>query len=59
MAMGSEAVDPAPDLQARIGEIHQQAHGKAGRPEIIQTLSVVVRIQGPDRLDLHQHGILH
>ena len=59
MAMGSEAVDPAPDLQARIGEIHQQAHDEAGRPEIIQALSVVVRIQGSDRLDFHQHGIFH
>ena len=57
--MGSEAVDPAPDLQSRRGEIHQQAHGEAGRPEIIKTLSIVVRIQGSDRLDLHQHGIFH
>jgi hypothetical protein len=53
----SEPVDPTPDLQARIGEIHQQAHRKASRPEIIQALSVVVRIQGSDRLDLDQHGI--
>jgi hypothetical protein len=59
MAMRSEAIDPAPDLQARIGEIHQQGHGEAARPKVVQALSVVVRIQGSDRLDFHQHGIFH
>lgn len=53
----SKAGDPASDLQTRVGEIHQQTHGKAGRPEIIQALSVMVRVQGSDRLDFHQHGI--
>ena len=54
---GSEAVDHAFDLQARIAEIKQQAEPQAARFEIIGALHPVRVLQRFDGLQLDQEYV--